>query len=287
MKKSLGDEKYLFKDASGAITVEIDDDDWNGLNVTPQDLIEIRGEVDKDLFDTKIDADSVMLKKVTGGKMRILLVEDDRLIGDGLKVGLEKLGFAVDWFTDGTEGEEALYQAPYEAAVLDLGLPGLDGMEVLRRWRQRGRNEPVLILTARGDVDQRIAGLNGGADDYLGKPFALKEVQARLNALIRRRNGRPAPQLVYKNIALDPQTRRVTSDGKEIILSPREISLLELLLLNKNKVLSKQTIEDKIYSWDEEVQSNAVEVHIHHLRKKFGRDLVRTVNKIGYIMEEA
>ncbi len=219
--------------------------------------------------------------------MRILLVEDDRLIGDGLKVGLEKLGFAVDWFTDGTEGEEALYQAPYEAAVLDLGLPGLDGMEVLRRWRQRGRNEPVLILTARGDVDQRIAGLNGGADDYLGKPFALKEVQARLNALIRRRNGRPAPQLVYKNIALDPQTRRVTSDGKEIILSPREISLLELLLLNKNKVLSKQTIEDKIYSWDEEVQSNAVEVHIHHLRKKFGRDLVRTVNKIGYIMEEA
>lgn len=219
--------------------------------------------------------------------MRILLVEDDRLIGDGLKVGLEKLGFTVDWFTDGTEGEEALYQAPYEAAVLDLGLPGLDGMEVLRRWRQRGRNEPVLILTARGDVDQRIAGLNGGADDYLGKPFALKEVQARLNALIRRRNGRPAPQLVYKNIALDPQTRRVTSDGKEIILSPREISLLELLLLNKNKVLSKQTIEDKIYSWDEEVQSNAVEVHIHHLRKKFGRDLVRTVNKIGYIMEEA
>lgn len=219
--------------------------------------------------------------------MRILLVEDDRLIGDGLKVGLEKLGFAVDWFTDGTKGEEALYQAPYEAAVLDLGLPGLDGMEVLRRWRQRGRNEPVLILTAHGDVDQRIAGLNGGADDYLGKPFALKEVQARLNALIRRRNGRPAPQLVYKNIALDPQTRRVTSDGKEIILSPREISLLELLLLNKNKVLSKQTIEDKIYSWDEEVQSNAVEVHIHHLRKKFGRDLVRTVNKIGYIMEEA
>lgn len=219
--------------------------------------------------------------------MRILLVEDDRLIGDGLKVGLEKLGFAVDWFTDGAEGEEALYQAPYEAAVLDLGLPGLDGMEVLHRWRQRGRTEPVLILTARGDVDQRIAGLNGGADDYLGKPFALKEVQARLNALIRRRNGRPAPQLVYKNIALDPQTRRVTSDGKEIILSPREISLLELLLLNKNKVLSKQMIEDKIYSWDEEVQSNAVEVHIHHLRKKLGRDLVRTVNKIGYIMEEA
>lgn len=219
--------------------------------------------------------------------MRILLVEDDRLIGDGLKVGLEKLGFAVDWFSDGAEGEEALYQAPYEAVVLDLGLPGLDGMEVLHRWRQRGRNEPVLILTARGDVDQRIAGLNGGADDYLGKPFALKEVQARLNALIRRHNGRPTPQLVYKNIALDPQTRRVTADGKEIVLPPREISLLELLLLNKNKVLSKQLIEDKIYSWDEEVQSNAVEVHIHHLRKKFGRDLVRTVNKIGYIMEEA
>ena len=122
--------------------------------------------------------------------MRILLIEDDALIGDGLKVGLEKLGFSVDWFTDGAEGEEALFQAPYAAVILDLGLPKKDGLAILQDWRHKNRKEPVLILTARGDVDQRIAGLNSGADDYLGKPFALKEVQARLNALIRRSGGR-------------------------------------------------------------------------------------------------
>ena len=210
--------------------------------------------------------------------MRILLVEDDQLIGDGLKVGLEKLGFAVDWFTDGLEGEEALYQASYAAVVLDLGL--------LKNWRQKSRTEPVLILTARGDVDQRIAGLNSGADDYLGKPFSLKEVQARLNALIRRSSGRPSPLLTYGNVAFDPETRKVTSAGREVVLSPKETALLELLLLNKNKVLSKEAIESKIYSWDDEVSSNAVEVHIHHLRKKLGKDIVRTVNKIGYILEE-
>ena len=218
--------------------------------------------------------------------MRVLLIEDDQLIGDGIKVGLEKLGFAVDWFSDGLEGEEALYQIPYEAVVLDLGLPGQDGLEVLKNWRQNGRKEPVLILTARGDVDERIAGLNSGADDYLGKPFSLKEVQARLNALIRRSNGRSAPMLTYKQVCFDPQTRKVTLDGNEVVLSPKEIALLELLLLNKNKMLSKEMIENKIYSWDDEVSSNAVEVHIHHLRKKLGKDIVRTVNKIGYILEE-
>ena len=201
-------------------------------------------------------------------------MEDDQLIGDGLKVGLEKLGFAVDWFTDGLEGEEALYQASYAAVVLDLGLPGQDGLEVLKNWRQKSRPEPVLILTARGDVD------------YLGKPFSLKEVQARLNALIRRSSGRPSPLLTYGNVAFDPETRKVTSAGREVVLSPKETALLELLLLNKNKVLSKEAIESKIYSWDDEVSSNAVEVHIHHLRKKLGKDIVRTVNKIGYILEE-
>lgn len=218
--------------------------------------------------------------------MRILLLEDDSLIGDGLKVGLEKLGFSVDWFEDGLEGEEALYQASYEAVVLDLGLPGQDGLSVLRNWRQKGRQEPVLILTARGDVDQRITGLNSGADDYLGKPFSLKEVQARLNALVRRSNGRTSAQLEWKNIRFNPETRKTTLNGAEIILSPKETTLLELLLLNRNKILSKEVIENKIYSWDEEVQSNAVEVHVHHLRKKLGREIVRTVNKIGYILED-
>lgn len=219
--------------------------------------------------------------------MRILLIEDDPLIGDGLKIGLEKLGFSVDWFTDGAEGEEALLQTPYAAVVLDLGLPKKDGLEILQDWRRQNKNEPVLILTARGDVDQRIAGLNSGADDYLGKPFALKEVQARLNALIRRSGGQAAAVIKYKDIEFNPQTRKVLQKGKEIVLAPKELALLELLLLNKNRVLSKEVIENKIYSWDEEVSSNAVEVHIHHLRKKLGKDVVKTVNKIGYILEDA
>lgn len=219
--------------------------------------------------------------------MRILLIEDDPLIGDGLKIGLEKLGFSVDWFTDGAEGEEALLQTPYAAVILDLGLPKKDGLEILQDWRRQNKNEPVLILTARGDVDQRIAGLNSGADDYLGKPFALKEVQARLNALIRRSGGQAAAVIKYKDIEFNPQTRKVLQNGKEIVLAPKELALLELLLLNKNRVLSKEVIENKLYSWDEEVSSNAVEVHIHHLRKKLGKDVVKTVNKIGYILEDA
>lgn len=218
--------------------------------------------------------------------MRILLIEDDNLIGDGLKVGLEKLGFSVDWFVDGLEGREALFQAPYEAVILDLGLPGQDGLSILKDWRRNGRNEPVLILTAQGDVDQRIVGLNNGADDYLGKPFALMEVQARLNAIIRRQNGQTKPLINYKNVVFDPQNRKVLSDGQNIVLAPKELALLELLLLNKNKVLSKETIENKIYSWDEEVSSNSVEVHIHHLRKKLGKEIVKTINKIGYILGE-
>lgn len=218
--------------------------------------------------------------------MRILLIEDDQLIGDGLKIGLEKLGFTIDWFTDGLDGKEALLQAPYEAVILDLGLPGIDGLSILKYWRSSGKKEPVLILTAKGDIDQRVIGLNSGADDYLGKPFALAEVQARLNALIRRQSGHTDSTITYKDVSFNPNTRKTFLAGKEIILSPKEIVLLELLLLNKNKVLSKETLENKIYSWDEEVQSNAVEVHIHHLRKKLGRDIVKTINKIGYILEE-
>ena len=219
--------------------------------------------------------------------MRILLIEDDQLIGDGLNIGLNKLGFSVDWFQNGLDGREALLQAPYDAVVLDLGLPGIDGLSILKEWRMQGKKEPVLILTARGDVDQRIIGLESGADDYLAKPFALAEVAARIKALIRRHNDTITPIIKHGNITFNPYTRTVQLEGKEIILSPKELTVLELLLNNKNKVLSKETIENKIYSWCEEVSSNAVEVHIHHLRKKLGKNIIKTINKIGYMLGEA
>ena len=218
--------------------------------------------------------------------MRVLLIEDDNLIGDGIKIGLEKLGFSIDWFDNGEDGKEALFQAPYDAVILDLGLPHIDGLDILHEWRQSGKKEPVLILTARGDVDQRILGLNSGADDYLAKPFVLKKVQARLNALIRQNNRTFSPDITFKDVRFSPQSRKVFKSECEVVLSPKELIVLELVMLNKNKVLSKEQIENKIYSWDDEVQSNAVEVHIHHLRKKLGKDIVKTINKIGYIMEE-
>ncbi len=218
--------------------------------------------------------------------MRILLIEDDQLIGDGLNVGLGKLGFVVDWFCDGEEGYEAVFQAPYDAVILDLGLPGRDGLSILKDWRAGGRREPVLILTAQGDVDQRVAGLDSGADDYLPKPFALAEVAARLKALGRRHNNHLEPVINLGRISYNPASKVVTKDGEPVSLSPKELLLLELLIVNRNKVLSKESIENKLYSWEDEVQSNAVEVHVHHLRKKFGKGIVKTINKIGYTLGE-
>ncbi|MBQ8870999.1 MAG: response regulator [Alphaproteobacteria bacterium] len=218
--------------------------------------------------------------------MRVLLVEDDNLIGDGIKTGLEKNGFTVDWFDNGADGEEALYTAPYAAVILDLGLPEVDGLTILKHWRSNKMKVPVLILTALNDVDSKILGLNIGADDYLGKPFSLKEIIARINALIRRNSGYVSSEIKYRNIVFNCDTKQVFLDNKPIVLAPKEVALVELLLLNKNRVLSKNVIEEKLYSWDDEVSSNAVEVHIHHIRKKLGKDIVRTVNKIGYVMED-
>ena len=218
--------------------------------------------------------------------MRILLIEDDRLIGDGLNAGLNKLGFTVDWFKDGLTGKEALLQAPYEAVILDLGLPGQNGMEILRDWRRQGRKEPILILTAMGDLEHKVQGLDSGADDYLAKPFALAEVAARLKALIRRGHNHPEPTIRHGAIEFNPQSRQVLYNGREISLAPKELLLLELLLLNPGKVYSKDLIADKIYSWDEEVVSNAVEVHVHHLRRKLGKNIIKTINKAGYILGE-
>lgn len=219
--------------------------------------------------------------------MRVLLIEDDKLIGDGIKAGLIKMGFSVDWFTEGKQGLNALDSAPYDAVVLDLSLPGMDGLDILRKWRQNGHDEPVLILTARDALEQRVAGLQQGADDYLCKPFALIEVAARLQALIRRRHGQVQTTLTHGSVSLDPINLTVTHEGEAIYLKPKEFALLELLLRNEGRVLPRALIEEKIYNWDDDVSSNAIEVHIHHLRKKFGSSFIRTVHGIGYTLGEA
>lgn len=218
--------------------------------------------------------------------MRILVIEDDRLIGDGIKAGLIKLGFSVDWFTEGKEGLTALGSAPYDAVVLDLSLPGIDGLEILRQWRQHGRDEPVLILTARDALDQRVAGLQQGADDYLCKPFALSEVAARLQALIRRRHGQLQPVFSHGAVVMESASHSVTLDGEPLLLKSRELALLELFLINKGRVLTRAQLEEKLYSWDDDVSSNAIEVHIHHLRKKLGSQFIRTVHGVGYTLGE-
>ncbi|UQY44092.1 response regulator [Erwinia sp. PK3-005] len=216
--------------------------------------------------------------------MRILLIEDDRLIGDGIKAGLGKLGFSVDWIMDGEQGMVALQAATYDAVVLDLSLPQRDGMDILRSWRSRGEDIPVLILTARDAVAQRVEGLQQGADDYLCKPFALSEVAARLQALIRRRHGQLQPTLTHGTLTLDPAARTVMLDNAPVELKPRELALLELFMLNAGRVLTRAQLEEKLYSWDQDVSSNAVEVHIHHLRKKLGNSFIRTVHGVGYTL---
>lgn len=216
--------------------------------------------------------------------MRVLLIEDDKLIGDGIKAGLTKMGFTLDWFTDGRLGQSALSQAPYDAVVLDLSLPGIDGLDILKSWRRSGQNEPVLILTARDALEQRIEGLQSGADDYLCKPFALIEVAARLQVLIRRTHGQSQPALSHAGVELDPLKLTVTQNGEVLQLKPKEFSLLELLMRNPGRVLPRSLIEEKIYNWDDDVSRNALEVHIHHLRRKLGSGFIRTVHGIGYTL---
>ena len=219
--------------------------------------------------------------------MRILLIEDDKLIGDGLKAGLAKMGFSLDWFTQGEEGRAALYSAPYDAVILDLTLPGMDGLDILREWREKLHDEPVLILTARDALTQRVEGLRLGADDYLCKPFALIEVAARLEALIRRTHGKSRSELSHGQVTLDPGSLMATLAGQPLSLKPKEFALLELLMRNVGRVLPRKLIEEKLYSWDDEVSSNAVEVHVHHLRRKLGSEFIRTVHGIGYTLGDA
>ncbi len=216
--------------------------------------------------------------------MRILLIEDDSLIGEGLKLGLTKSGFSVDWFTDGKTGLDALSSAPYDAVVLDLTLPKMDGLEVLQSWRRANQDVPVLILTARDTLDERITGLQRGADDYLCKPFALAEVVARLQALIRRRYGHTNPVIEHSLVKFDPNQRKVFLKDQEVTLTTREYNLLELFMHNKDRVLTRSSIEEKLYTWDDEVSSNALEVHIYNLRQKLGKQFIRTVHGVGFAL---
>ena len=216
--------------------------------------------------------------------MRLLLVEDDPLLGDGIQAGLGQAGFAVDWVRDGIAGELAAKTEPYAAVILDLGLPRLTGLELLERLRAAGHSTPVLILTARDAIVDRIKGLDSGADDYLVKPFDLNELAARLRALIRRARGQPAPVMRIGALALEVASHQVTFQGHPVELSAREFALLNALMLNAGRVLSREQLERQLYAWGEEVESNAVEVHIHHLRRKLQPALIRTIRGVGYLL---
>lgn len=217
--------------------------------------------------------------------MRILLAEDDPLLGDGLRAGLKQLGFQVDWVRDGQAAERELRAQPYAAAVLDLGLPLKDGMEVLAAARKAGVSVPVLVLTARDAVPDRIRGLDLGADDYVVKPVDLHELAARLRALVRRAHGQPQECLTAQDVVLDPAAHTVRKAGELVTLSTREFDLLHALMLNARRVLSREQLEQRVYGWGQEVESNAVEVHVHHLRRKLGAALVQTVRGVGYMLD--
>ncbi len=216
--------------------------------------------------------------------MRILLVEDDALLGDALQAGLKQAGHAVDWARDGVSADTALATGEYAAVVLDLGLPRKDGLEVLRRLRAQKLALPVLILTARDTVDDRIRGLDAGADDYLVKPCDLGELNARLRALLRRAGGQPAPVLAASGITLDPATHAVAYRGEPVELAAKEYALLLALMQQPGRALSRAQLEQHLYAWGDEIGSNAVEVYIHHLRRKLGAEAIRTLRGVGYVI---
>ena len=219
--------------------------------------------------------------------MRVLLAEDDPMIGASVRQGLRQDGFAVDWVSDGRAAELALADGVHDALLLDLGLPKRAGLEVLGAMRRRGDARPVLILTARDAVADRVAGLDAGADDYMVKPFELDELAARLRALLRRSSGRAAPILVHGEIELDPAMREVRRNGELVALSAREFALLEALLARPGAILSRSQLEEKLYGWSDAVESNAVEVHIHALRRKLGAGFIRNVRGVGWMVSRS
>ena len=218
--------------------------------------------------------------------MRALLVEDDIDLGDGLRTGLIQSGYAVDWLKDGVSADTALKTEDFDVVVLDLNIPRMHGLQVLRNFRSKGKATPVLILTAYESIDERVKGLDAGADDYMVKPFDLDELCARLRALHRRSLERAIASIDYGNISIDPAAHAVTLDGMPMNIPRREFALLQKLLENVGKALSRDQLSQSLYSWDEDVDSNALEVHIHNLRKKFGTKLIRTIRGVGYMVEK-
>jgi len=218
--------------------------------------------------------------------MRVLLVEDDELLGDGARAGLLQVGYSVDWLKDGLAAKYALETETFDIIVLDLGLPKLAGLELLRHIRAQGIATPVIILTARESVEDKIKGLDAGADDYISKPFDLDELYARIRALLRRRSNRAQPTIAFANLELDPASHTLKREGKLVSLPRREFALLHKLLENTGHVLSRDQLMQSLYSWDEEVDSNTLEVHIHNLRKKLDADYIRTIRGIGYMVEK-
>jgi two-component system response regulator QseB len=216
--------------------------------------------------------------------MRVLLVEDDAMIGASVQKGLRQDAFSVDWVRDARNAETALAAHTYDVVLLDLGLPGKSGTEMLKSLRRAGSDIPVLIITARDAVSDRVAGLNSGADDYIVKPFDLDELAARIRAVLRRRAGRADSVMRAGDVTLDPASHRVTLRGKDLVLSARELAVLEALLHRRGAILSRSQLEERIYGWGEEVGSNAVEVYIHSLRKKLGADFIKTVRGVGYVV---
>jgi two-component system OmpR family response regulator/two-component system response regulator QseB len=219
-------------------------------------------------------------------RMHVLVVEDDDLLGDALQAGLREQGFAVDWVRDGVSADTALRTSEFSAVVLDLGLPRRGGLEVLRSQRARGAGVPVLVLTARDAVEDRVKGLDVGADDYVVKPVAIAELAARLRALVRRAHGQGSEVLTAGDLSLDAAARRVVFRGREVELNPREFDLLREFMLNSGRVLTREQIEQRLYEWADQAESNTIEVFIHHLRRKLAPDVIQTIRGVGYILPQ-
>ncbi len=217
--------------------------------------------------------------------MRVLVVEDDPIIGDGLVAGLQLENFAVDWCETKSSADTALRTCNYDLMVLDIGLPDGSGLDILKSLRRDKNDLPVLILTAYDELSDKIKGLDLGADDYLVKPFDLDELRARIRALQRRAKGRSNPVIEVGNLQLDPSRMQVTQGGNPVALGPKEFAILRVLMEHHGRILSKAQIEDKLYGWDMEVESNTIEVHIHGIRKKLGKHIVKTIRNVGYRIE--